>query len=122
MKNSIKIKLIIVILIKLALANDKSYYQREYDEVLELCKKDLNCKNQLNESNNIYELLEPYYVAYWKSISCQRENEPCGSDWGLCCNQLECQYISTNSVYDSILLENIGLCSFKNTTYIIPNH
>ena len=125
MNNSIQFNfLFILMIIKLALFDDKlSYYKKEYDDVLELCKKDLNCKSQLtNSSNNIYNLLEPYYEEYWKGIHCQRENEPCGNNWGFCCHQLECQYILNDSIYESLLSEKIGLCSLKNSTYIIPNH
>ena len=102
------------------------YYKTEYENVINLCKKNKECQTRLesidpnSDSINLFKILEQFYELYWKENNCQQENEPCGINWGFCCNNLVCQYLneSSNQKYE-FFHEPIGLCSFLNTTYII---
>jgi hypothetical protein len=95
------------------------YFKNEQENVVNNCKKNLECNERLTTNLDVVEAtqdnlktLENYYNDYWKKNSCQSENEPCGPMWGQCCSNMVCQYLNTQSGSKSnILNEKIGLCS-----------
>jgi len=96
---------------------------QEFDQVKNLCKMNKDCfrkmsdlsKNDTNKNQiELYKLLEDHFVNYWRQANCLKENEPCGSNWGYCCQELECKlFAQENSIN-----EDIGLCSYSNETYL----
>lgn len=98
-------------------------FSEEFDQVTNLCKLNKDClekmstltqndqgKNQIE----LYKLLEDYFMNYWRQANCLNENEPCGSNWGYCCQGLECKLLAQ----ENSVIEDIGLCSFSNETYL----
>jgi len=104
------------------------YYKNENENVLKICKEKLECSERLTYKHDKVEateenfkILESYYATYWRNNSCQSENEPCGSMWGQCCLNMECQYLSDQpDMNKNFLNEKIGLCSDPNIKYSIP--
>ncbi len=92
-------------------------FEGEYDQVANLCKINKDCSIKYNQEKNrieLYKLMEQYFVNYWRQNNCLNENEPCGSNWGYCCQELECRLL----VQENSVNEDIGLCSFSNETYL----
>lgn len=103
------------------------YFKNEQENVVNNCKKNLECSKRLTTNFDDVEatqenlkILENYYSDYWKENSCQSENEPCGLMWGQCCSNMVCQYLNTQSgSKGNILNEKIGLCSDPYIKYSI---
>ena len=84
--------LTIINLVKLDLVDINSFTS-EYDQVRDLCLKDKICNEKINdikEYDQSLNILKSFYDTVWKTKNCQTENEPCGHNWGFCCQIFEC--------------------------------
>jgi hypothetical protein len=95
---------------------DRTYYESEFGNVKKMCQNNSDCSSKLksvdqNSKDSLFAILEPYYESYWKGLNCQWENEPCGIDWNYCCSTLACFFMDER--------DQVGLCSYSNSTYII---
>lgn len=102
------------------------YFKNEHENVVNNCKQNLECHERLTykfdeveSTEDNFKILENFYADYWKKISCQTENEPCGIMWGQCCSNMICQYFSDQLEKNNVLNEEIGLCSDPYIKYSI---